>query len=260
MSEEHSFGAYLKQRRKLFGYTQDELAEMAGCSKALIRKIEAGERRPSKQIAELLMEGLEVASEEQADFMRLARGEAPNHGPVQVPASPPSPTQVPLPASAPGVAPLFPGSAAPSGDSQFATAALMTPFAPKSEAAEIRPASGLPVQLTALIGRDDEVASISNRLLDDEVHLLTLLGPPGIGKTRLAVEVASELQDSFSDGVYFVGLATITDPSLVITTIAQALGELTFQRAYDKGCALLLEEAIAYALQGARKQEAMAAR
>ncbi|HET6262038.1 MAG TPA: helix-turn-helix domain-containing protein, partial [Chloroflexia bacterium] len=238
MSDEHSFGAYLRQRRKLFGYTQDELAEMSGCSKALIRKIEAGERRPSRQIAELLMEGLEVPPEEQAEFMRLARGEAAAPGPAAMPPPPVVPAQLPLPRTAPvpAAAPApprsFPGSpaAADPNQAQFATASLVAPAtgaatpAPAPEAAVARPASGLPVQLTGLIGREDEVDSISGRLLDEDVRLLTLLGPPGIGKTRLAREVASELQGNFRDGVYFVGLATISDPGLVRTTIAQALG------------------------------------
>ncbi|MDQ3930505.1 MAG: tetratricopeptide repeat protein, partial [Chloroflexota bacterium] len=228
MSDEHSFGAYLRQRRKLFGYTQDEFAEMAGCSKALIRKIEAGERRPSRQIAELLMEGLEVPAEEQAEFMRLARGEAPLQAPATLPPPALVPPTVPLPraavpAATPPATPIFPGALAPT-QAPFAPASLVAPLAPKSATTDTRPASGLPVQLTALIGREEEVDSISARLLDEDVRLLTLLGPPGIGKTRLAIEVAWELQHSFRDGVYFVGLAPISDPALVIATIAQALG------------------------------------
>ncbi|MEA2573302.1 MAG: hypothetical protein QOH93_600, partial [Chloroflexia bacterium] len=236
MSDEHSFGAYLRQRRKVFGYTQDELAEMASCSKALIRKIEAGERRPSRQIAELLMEGLEVPQEEQADFMRLARGE----GPLQAPATLPTPASVPssvplsrpaaVPATVQPAAPAFPGShAGEASQPHFAVPSLVTPSptaatTPKSENADTRPPSGLPVQLTALIGREDDVDNVRARLLDEDVRLLTLLGPPGIGKTRLAIEVASELQGNFRDGIYFVGLAPISDPGLVIATVSLALG------------------------------------
>ena len=237
MSDEHSFGAYLRQRRKLFGYTQDELAEMAGCSKALVRKIEAGERRPSRQIAELLMEGLEVPPEEQAEFVRLARGEAALQAaallpsPTLVPPSLPLPRPAALPTATPPAAHTFQGPpAAEPNQAAFAAASLVAPSVAaatattKSGATDTRPASGLPVQLTALIGREDEVDNIGTRLLDADVRLLTLLGPPGIGKTRLAIEVASELQDNFRDGVYFVGLAPISDPGLVVATIAQALG------------------------------------
>jgi predicted ATPase/class 3 adenylate cyclase len=82
----------------------------------------------------------------------------------------------------------------------------------------------LPVQLTSFIGREKEVAKISHLLLRDDVRLLTLTGPGGIGKTRLGLQVAAELSEHFADGVFFVNLAPITDPSLVLPTIAQTLG------------------------------------
>ncbi|GAC1347255.1 MAG: LuxR family transcriptional regulator [Ktedonobacteraceae bacterium] len=81
----------------------------------------------------------------------------------------------------------------------------------------------LPVQLTLLIGREKEVATIQRLLQRQEVRLLTLTGPGGTGKTRLGLQVAAELGDLFSDGVYFVNLAPISDPALVVPTIAQAL-------------------------------------
>jgi YD repeat-containing protein len=61
-------------------------------------------------------------------------------------------------------------------------------------------------------------------LLRGEVRLLTLIGPPGIGKTRLGIEVTRDVHAAFSDGVSFVALASLGDPSLVIATIAQTLG------------------------------------
>src|SRR5207253_3550987 len=82
----------------------------------------------------------------------------------------------------------------------------------------------LPVQLTPFIGREREVAAVRERLLDPQTHLLTLTGPGGTGKTRLALQVAAEVLDAFPAGVYFVNLAPITDPDLVLPTIAQALG------------------------------------
>jgi len=57
----------------------------------------------------------------------------------------------------------------------------------------------------------------------DDVHLLTLSGPGGTGKTRLALQVAADLLDTFTHGVFFVALAPISDPHMVLTTIAQAL-------------------------------------
>jgi class 3 adenylate cyclase len=82
----------------------------------------------------------------------------------------------------------------------------------------------LPVQPTPLIGREKEVALVQNLLCREEVRLLTLTGPAGIGKTRLGLQVAAELSDRFSNGVYFVNLAPISDPELVVPTIASTLG------------------------------------
>ena len=81
----------------------------------------------------------------------------------------------------------------------------------------------LPAQLTSFVGRRREVAAIRGLLARPEVRLLTLSGPGGTGKTRLAVQVAAELAGTFPDGVRFVGLAPVADPELVLPTIAQAL-------------------------------------
>src|SRR5215471_10005044 len=85
-------------------------------------------------------------------------------------------------------------------------------------------ASGVPVPLTALIGREQEVQAIKALLLRPEVHLLTLTGTAGVGKTRLALEVAREKVGDFADGVHVIYLAPIIDPTLVIPTIAHTLG------------------------------------
>jgi predicted ATPase/class 3 adenylate cyclase len=82
----------------------------------------------------------------------------------------------------------------------------------------------LPVQLTPLIGRDHEVASVVRLLHRDTVRLVTFTGPGGTGKTRLALQVASKLADVFVGGVFFVSLASISDPTLFMPTIARALG------------------------------------
>jgi predicted ATPase/DNA-binding CsgD family transcriptional regulator len=81
----------------------------------------------------------------------------------------------------------------------------------------------LPIQPTPFIGREREVAAVQQLLEREDMRLLTLTGPGGGGKTRLGLQVAAELSDHFADGVYFVNLAPISDPELVVPTIAQTL-------------------------------------
>jgi predicted ATPase/transcriptional regulator with XRE-family HTH domain len=87
-----------------------------------------------------------------------------------------------------------------------------------------RPAHNLPPQLTPLLGRERDEAAVVHLLRQPEVRLLTLTGPPGVGKTRLAVQVASGLAAYFAHGVGFVSLAAVRDPALVLPALAQALG------------------------------------
>jgi predicted ATPase/predicted Ser/Thr protein kinase len=88
---------------------------------------------------------------------------------------------------------------------------------------ETRP-SNLPVPRTAFVGRDKELAAAKGLLLRRDVRLLTVTGPGGIGKSRLALEVARDTAEHFPSGVYFVSLAAVSDPSLITFAIAQTLG------------------------------------
>ena len=105
---------------------------------------------------------------------------------------------------------------------QLVIADLQTSF-PPLKTLDTSP-HNLPVQPTPFLGREQEVAIIGDLLRREDVRLLTLSGPGGTGKTRLGLQVAAELSDLFTDGVYFVNLAAISDPALVIPTIASTLG------------------------------------
>jgi predicted ATPase/class 3 adenylate cyclase len=84
--------------------------------------------------------------------------------------------------------------------------------------------SNLPHPPTSLVGRDGAAAEIAAILLRDDVRLLTLTGPGGAGKTRLAIEAAARVRDRFLNGTYFVALAPLADPDDVLPAIAQTLG------------------------------------
>ena len=180
-----SFGDWLKRRRRSLDLTQDELADRAGCSVETIRKLEAETLRPSKVLAERLAGCLAILPEQQAQFVRFARGQADAE-------KLPSPVLTVAPAS-----PL--------------------PPPPKP------PTIVLPIPPTPLIGREQQTREVCQLLQQPHVRLLTLTGAGGVGKTRLAIQVAAALADDFPAGVYFVPLAAIHDANLVVSTIAQTL-------------------------------------
>jgi predicted ATPase/DNA-binding XRE family transcriptional regulator len=174
--ETYSFGTWLKQRRKEKRLTQRELALAAACAVATIKKIEADERRPSVEIAELLADALAVPANWRDRFVACARGQRPV-------------------------------------DSLIAMEVADQSNSPAS----------IPTPPTPFIGRDDELAEIDGVLAKADCRLLTLVGPGGIGKTRLAIEVAYRLRDAMDDGAAFVPLATVTEASVIPTTIIRSL-------------------------------------
>ncbi|MEO6458603.1 MAG: helix-turn-helix domain-containing protein, partial [Chloroflexia bacterium] len=89
---------------------------------------------------------------------------------------------------------------------------------------QLRSPNNLPAQPTAFIGRGEVVSHVASYLLRPAIRLLTLTGPPGIGKTRLSLEVARQTLSDFADGTFFVALAPVLDADLVAATISQTLG------------------------------------
>ena len=86
---------------------------------------------------------------------------------------------------------------------------------PALDILELRPGRTLPTPLTSLVGREADVATARRMVLEEGVRLLTLTGPGGVGKTRLALRIAEEIAAAFPDGCAFVPLAPISDPALV---------------------------------------------
>ncbi|HET6313368.1 MAG TPA: helix-turn-helix domain-containing protein, partial [Chloroflexia bacterium] len=193
MIQSASFGAWLKERRKALGMTRDDLADQVGCAAVTIIKIERGQRRPSRQVAECIAAALRISPDEREAVVQWARGT--------------------LDAAVPSV---------PALSTQASTNAPAEPRGlPEAVPARL---DNLPAALNSFVGREQEVGRVGNLLLRADVRMLTLTGPPGIGKTRLSLTVASALRGEFEHGVWFVSLAPIQDPSLVLPTIAQVVG------------------------------------
>lgn len=203
MQQNDSFGEWLRQRRRVLDLTQDEVARRAGCSVSTVRKMEADERRPSLQVARLLADALAIADEDRAAFLSAARtvtGQAPStfsrpaHRDDQ--GLPPGATpghRHAAPASAPVAASFFPGA--------------------------------LPATLNSFVGRQRELAAVC-ALLERQppARLVTLTGPGGSGKTRLALECARALRAGFPAGIGWVELGMLMESDLVPQAVAAALG------------------------------------
>ena len=101
--------------------------------------------------------------------------------------------------------------------------AIRDRFSEKPVAQVETPPTTLPVQRTGFVGREKEISAAKELLLREDVRLVTVTGPGGIGKSRLAVQVASDLVEHFQGGIYFVPLASLNDPGLVGSVIVQTL-------------------------------------
>ena len=166
-----SFAAHLKKLREVAGFTQEELATIAGLSVHAISALERGERRrPHVETVRALSAALDLTAASRDVLLRSAR--QPAHD----------------------------------------TAADELIVVP------------LPLTLTVLVGRDADIQTLRLWLGDSAVRLITLVGPGGVGKTRLVLELARALAEDAATRVVFVPLAAIRDPAFVAPTIAEALG------------------------------------
>jgi predicted ATPase/DNA-binding XRE family transcriptional regulator len=166
-----SFGAHLKSLREAAGFTQEELASIAGLSVHAVSALERGERRrPQFDTVRSLSSALELPAPVRDALLASAR----------------------LPGSAP---------------------AANEPAGPS-----------MPLPLTTLVGREDDVATLRQWLTEPDVRLITLIGPGGVGKTRLALELARVTADEKLARVVFVALAAIRDQGFVASAVAEAFG------------------------------------
>ena len=123
---------------------------------------------------------------------------------------------------------------------QISVDGLPATFPPLASSTQ-RP-TNLPAETTTFFGREREIKTIRDRVTDPAVRLITLVGPGGTGKTRLALQAARTLLPEFRDGVFFVPLASVQDPALVVPTIARTLG---VQAMGDEGLSGALSEHLA---------------
>ena len=179
------FGKLLRQHRLTAGMSQEELAERAGLSVRGIGALESGHRlAPRHDTVRMLAQALGLAGAARDGLIAAARPEL----------------------------------AAAAGSAPVAATDRTLPRPPLPASAR------LPAPPTRLVGREQDVAAVCELMLRPEVRLVSLTGPGGVGKTRLAIAVAEELAAGFADGAAFVDLAPVRDLELVPAAIARVLG------------------------------------
>ena len=162
------FGAHLKALREAAGYTQEELATIAGLSVHAVSALERGERRrPHVETVRALSAALDLTGAARDAFVDIARTPADN-----------------------------------------------------ARGRRTSSSVSLPLPLSALLGREADVHTLQQWLADPAVRLITLTGPGGVGKTRLALEIARGIATEAVTRVVFVPLAAIREPKFVAPAIA----------------------------------------
>jgi len=202
MRDEGEFGQLLHQLRRERDLTQENLGQAAFCSRDTIKKLESGQRRPSRQLAAQLADVLELEDPTRAAFLAAARASRATGSSTESDSGDGAPKPV-APAQA-----LPPRGGAP--------ASPPAPTPPR------RVQSNLPAQLTRFIGRERAIADLRAQL--ERTRLLTLTGSGGTGKTRLALEVGATVAPLFADGVWLIELAALSDGAMVAETVATVFG------------------------------------
>ena len=235
--QDRSFSRWLCERRQAQDFTQEELAEQAGCSVQMIRKLEAGEARPSPALAARLTACLVPPPIGQVEVHghpfglwlgQVRKAQALTQAELAQQAD----------CSLSTIKRLEQGRLRPSRELAATLAQLLDiPFRDRPrwlQQARVPAAAGgpsvppprrtnLPPLFLPLIGRTQEMARIATCFTQEDRRLVTLTGPAGIGKTRLALYAATALDAAFTDGIWWVPLATLTDPALLEATISRAL-------------------------------------
>lgn len=184
-----TFGEFLRQLRRRAGLTQGELALIVGFSVAQISRLEKDERLPDvPMVIEKFLPALALDDEP-----RLAQR-------------------------------LLELAACARGERPPTLVVAQREVRTVVQETIIESDSRLPATLLPLVGRDDDVAVISKRIMEAPGRLLTLIGPPGVGKTQLALTVAAKVAPLFLDSVHVVSLAAVTDPEHVLAAIVAGVG------------------------------------
>ena len=208
-----NFGRWIKKLRNEQDLTQEMLSERVGCATPTLRAFEIGKRRPSREMAERIADVLQVPMDERAEFLRLA------------------------------LLPLEPSS---NGDGEGDET-----LAPTQQGETTATSPMLPPLAGLFIGREAEQNALQQLLIEDRQRLITLVGAGGIGKTRLALEIAHRITNHLKDGAAFVALAplqtaqhltsALTTSLTINTQGAPSLDEALFSWLADKEMLLVFD-------------------
>jgi predicted ATPase/DNA-binding XRE family transcriptional regulator len=172
LQEEITFGIWLRKHRRALDLSRQAFAAQVGCAEVTLRRIEAGTLKPSKELANIVLERLGIPETERTGWISFARGLS-----------------------------SFPSQSLPTSN---------------------KPKLNLPAPITTFIGREKEQANVVGLL--GKHRLVTLTGSGGVGKSRLSIKVGEQSLEKYADGVWFVELASLSDPALLAQTAISLLG------------------------------------